>query len=666
MLHPYAEFPDAAVRQSPATVALAGRVTALESGPGLIELFQRAAATMPADAEQADSPPPAAVDVHAMAMLGVLSGNPAAVAPAEQAAAEAPTAARWRLLGHALTIADRSDAAAEAYRRAACLAPTDALTWRACGLADYAGGRLGPAVRTFRRSLRCDPAMEELHRNLARTLWALHDLDRAAARYAVVLAIEPSHGEAWRNRGQVLFAAGRAGEALATFTRAAVVDPALRDLDYLLGCAFYRLGRTAEAAARFTAALRDVDPPPVHAVVALRSVTGAVVGVTRGAGHADGLTRHLAPVDFPTFFAMTPGMRVEHRPSSPIPPAAGFGAAAQQSARDDAAFAARGLFLARDADVTVWHGAGSFSSYLVTGDHYLATKVHERPNQTRSSRPVYFPPDADNAMPDWLLDLAGCRDLTVDDPCLYLGGTANYGHFLIDILAKLWVADVFGVNPALPVLLFPQTGIFSEITEFFFPDRRTIDLVELHGTGDALIRLRRATVPSNPSNHFTHAAIRAAVERRLGPSRCPPWRKVYLSRRNYRPHRHRVANEEEVAAFLASLGFEIIEPESLSFTETIDLFRSTRLFVSPCGAQNINMCFSHPGTVYLELGASYHRERRSWFVNDCLACYGNVLYLRHYGETVYVAPGGHDSNWLSYHPIDELRQLVTALMASHR
>jgi capsular polysaccharide biosynthesis protein len=131
-----------------------------------------------------------------------------------------------------------------------------------------------------------------------------------------------------------------------------------------------------------------------------------------------------------------------------------------------------------------------------------------------------------------------------------------------------------------------------------------------------------------------------------------------LSRRNYRPHRHRVDNEEEIAALLVERGFEVVAPETLSFIETIELFRTTRLFVSPCGAQNVNMCFSQPGTVYLELGAAHHKNERSWFINDCLGAYGGVTYVRHYGETVYVAPGGADNNWLSRHPIPELAQML--------
>ena len=666
------------IEGSASAIWIAQRFDALEHGPALIDLPTRPAVVGDQRKDtRRFSELPLAQRLQTVAMADFLEAATEAVEQAKRAADIIPSPLSFRILGHVLSAEKRWDEAAAAYRNALSLDPVDATAWRAFGLSRYALGMFGDAVCGLSRAVRCAPDAGEFRRNLARALWAQRHLEKAKAQYAIVLALDPSFGEAWRNRGLVVFAAGNAQAALNAFERACRLDSTLRDIDYLLGCALNRLGRLEDAASRFESALDSAFPPPAHAAIALRIVAGALERPLHAARTAlcaaaafgdvprradDGDIHHLTPADFPTLFAGL-GKTVEQLPAltPPGPPPPRFGDDAHASVLNDIAFATRGLFLARNTALSVWRGRGAFSAYIITTDHYLATKVYERPNQTATSRSCYFPPDDDYVMPDWLVDLRKTRQLDIDEPCLYLGGTANYGHFLIDILSKLWVSREFEVDERLPVALFPHVGVFRDMVDFFFPNRRIIDLAALCGEDDALMRFRHATVASNPPNHFTRAAIRTAVDRQLGPPSHPPWRKVYLSRRNYHPHRHRVANETEIAAWLVSLGFEVIEPETLSFVETIELFRTTRLFVSPCGAQNVNICFSQPGTVYVELGASYHRGERSWFINDCLGYYGDVLYVRHYGETLFVAPGGHDNNWLSYHPINELQAFFNDL-----
>jgi len=85
-------------------------------------------------------------------------------------------------------------------------------------------------------------------------------------------------------------------------------------------------------------------------------------------------------------------------------------------------------------------------------------------------------------------------------------------------------------------------------------------------------------------------------------------RKIFLSRRSitrlsggkYRA----LVNEEEVIDAVSALGFEIFEPESLSFSEQIRLFREAGLIVGLGGAALFNTIFCEPGTRVISIESS--------------------------------------------------------------
>jgi capsular polysaccharide biosynthesis protein len=76
-------------------------------------------------------------------------------------------------------------------------------------------------------------------------------------------------------------------------------------------------------------------------------------------------------------------------------------------------------------------------------------------------------------------------------------------------------------------------------------------------------------------------------------------RKVYLSRR-LRGGR-RPLNEEEISAYLAARGFEIVLPEKLSFTEQVRLFQEASVVVAANGSSLMNAVFSAPGAEFYVL-----------------------------------------------------------------
>ncbi len=60
-------------------------------------------------------------------------------------------------------------------------------------------------------------------------------------------------------------------------------------------------------------------------------------------------------------------------------------------------------------------------------------------------------------------------------------------------------------------------------------------------------------------------------------------------------------NEAEVAAAMAGLGFEVIEPEQLNPAEQIATFASADIVVGPAGSGMFNVVFCRPGTKVLDI-----------------------------------------------------------------
>jgi capsular polysaccharide biosynthesis protein len=84
--------------------------------------------------------------------------------------------------------------------------------------------------------------------------------------------------------------------------------------------------------------------------------------------------------------------------------------------------------------------------------------------------------------------------------------------------------------------------------------------------------------------------------------------RLYISRRD--SSRRQLANEAELEAALADLGFSVVSPGNLSFEDQVRLFRSAEFIVSPHGAGLANVLFCRPGTRLMELMPSV-RDTRS-------------------------------------------------------
>lgn len=131
-----------------------------------------------------------------------------------------------------------------------------------------------------------------------------------------------------------------------------------------------------------------------------------------------------------------------------------------------------------------------------------------------------------------------------------------------------------------------------------------------------------------------------------------PTRRLYLSRRD--DWHWRTVNEPEVETFLASLGFESVQPARLDFRGQIELFRDAELIVGT-GAGLFNMAFAPPGAKVLQLQEPAHVVHALWTQAEAMG----IEY--HYVMCESVANAGPNADLRV--PIDKLAAAVDALTA---
>lgn len=178
---------------------------------------------------------------------------------------------------------------------------------------------------------------------------------------------------------------------------------------------------------------------------------------------------------------------------------------------------------------------------------------------------------------------------------------SNYGSFLFRVLPKLHAVRAHGLGH-LPVVVWAHNPAFLELLRLAgVPPSQVIQ----HDTG-AFVTFDRVIAPSlrNPHAYLdseSHAFFQDMARDNGGTG---GGRRLYVSRlgQGRRSVSTRLMlNEAEVAAAMAGLGFEVIEPEQLSPAEQIAAFASADIVVGPSGSGMFNVVFCRPGTKVLDI-----------------------------------------------------------------
>ncbi len=179
-------------------------------------------------------------------------------------------------------------------------------------------------------------------------------------------------------------------------------------------------------------------------------------------------------------------------------------------------------------------------------------------------------------------------------------GDANYYHFLHDCLPRL------GVLEQCPAVEAPERWYVAQQTSF---QRELLDLMgipeerRIDSTKVPHIRAERLVLPGLASDIVRNPPwVSQFLRRRLVPDGVVrvPGRHIYATRGALR-HNRMVLNEDEVVALLASRGFEVVDPGTMSVAEQVRTFAEADVIVAAHGAALANLPFCSPGATILEL-----------------------------------------------------------------
>lgn len=192
----------------------------------------------------------------------------------------------------------------------------------------------------------------------------------------------------------------------------------------------------------------------------------------------------------------------------------------------------------------------------------------------------------------------------VERPCIVLVSNAYriYGHWLVDMLPKLWLCQRFlGDLSSFSIIVPRGTPAWAlSIMERFFG----VTNILWHEINNEVLKLSSCVVPSLLHNdHYFHPRMNDFVSHLLAhphvaaaAASVRPAERLYITRRAFRDrstsYSRTIANEEQVVDLMTEFGFTTIAPEELPWEEQIALFSRARIIVGESGSGLHNTIFS--------------------------------------------------------------------------
>jgi capsular polysaccharide biosynthesis protein len=247
--------------------------------------------------------------------------------------------------------------------------------------------------------------------------------------------------------------------------------------------------------------------------------------------------------------------------------------------------------------------------------------------------------------------------LKLDNAIVIVGGpTGNWAHWTTEYLPKLALIDLVPDYRDWPLVVDANLhrNIVDSLSLIGSTRRNIVVLPE-----GALLTLKRAVTVTSPGytayeyrydkDHelpgferehtvFSPFALEQVRKRAWHAVEAVPERErlIYVTRPkgSARPF----VGCEEVEAYFASEGFELIDTGGMSVTEQVRLFSRARCIVGQSGAGMTNLVFAPPGCTVMVLAANSPHSIFHYFANMGAAAGHRVHYC--YGESIYT-DGGH-------------------------
>lgn len=199
---------------------------------------------------------------------------------------------------------------------------------------------------------------------------------------------------------------------------------------------------------------------------------------------------------------------------------------------------------------------------------------------------------------------SGYKEKVIHESAILLAKAADhiYGHWLVDILPRIEVAELCGFRdlryivsintPSYAIALLRLLNISDDRIIYMDENSEIIYCENLILPSVCRFRGVMSSIALGIYNKLISSAL---VDRRVNLSSLKMDRRIYLSRKKWSNSSRRLVNLNEVEALLERHGFEIIFPEDLSMSEQILLFQSAICVVGEGGSALHNTVFGRTG-----------------------------------------------------------------------
>jgi capsular polysaccharide biosynthesis protein len=181
--------------------------------------------------------------------------------------------------------------------------------------------------------------------------------------------------------------------------------------------------------------------------------------------------------------------------------------------------------------------------------------------------------------------------------CLVHPWSTNYAHWLLDLLPRVVLAQKHGFEGS---FLIPKTAhgfLAASLRCLGVSEDRIVRTDAPHLQVERLLAASPAEIGLKSRPEYVREIgdrMRAAV----GNAKEPPTRRLYISRK---AAERSIVNEGELRPILDKRGFEILQPENLSFEEQVAAFAEASVLIGPHGAGMYNALFMRPPGLVVEV-----------------------------------------------------------------
>jgi len=189
----------------------------------------------------------------------------------------------------------------------------------------------------------------------------------------------------------------------------------------------------------------------------------------------------------------------------------------------------------------------------------------------------------------------------------------NYFHWMVECLPRLYSLADYTARTGEPLtLILPQSeakGYHRASLDYCLPEGARVEYLP----DDDWFGFESFVLPSYVTTWYVAAVpkphldyVRGRIFARVGlPAEHKPDKHVYISRRSAADRR--ILNEDALIPMLERHGFEIVQPEHLSFDDQVRLFHRAKTILAPHGAGLSNILFAPPNASVIELSLANTR-----------------------------------------------------------